>query len=1679
MMAHRPRKIAGRGGAAGLALGALAATFLVALPPGSATADSGIPASAPAAAHHALSADEAAAKAQSTGRPVVASALTTAISQTTANPDGTLTLAESAAPTRVLKNGAWTAIDPTLTANPDGTLSPKAAPSSVILSGGGTGPLLSLHTGGQGFTLTLPTTLPRPTLSGPSAQYTGVLPGIDLTVTVDPSGAVSDVFTLHTPAAAHNPQLTTLLNANITTTPGLTVASDTNGNIQVKDTAGHPVYTAPTPLAWDSADTTTAAPDTTAAIAPATADALRRDTSGDRPSSALRRGAAAHNGRVSVTAGRGKLALTPPTALLGASDTRYPVYLDPTYSPSYGANGWASPGSGVPSQNFWKSSVSYTGDAEVGPSGDVQDEAISLFNFPVTTSLKTAKIYSAKFDITETYSWACPSSGHNQTVDLYAPTKVLSSSNATWNSWSGSLGSKVDSHSFALGYNSSCPPGGAPPFDVTSTIAKDLTAGTTAQTLVMRAEDHSDNYALKRFKAGSAQLVITYDKYPNTPKGLFTSPPTNCSNTVLGDTAVSLYAPVSTPTGAALTTTFTLYRTADTAKTNLLTSANGITAATYHGASGQNAVLKVPEAFFQTQAAGANTSFTWRVQTSDGTLASSWSATCAFSWDASRPGAPGVSPAVSPPDGSHTCPTLDAPDAGSAQPLGARCSFSLTAPAGGVISGYEYQLNQSAPVTVEATGAATVTVQVSRLVNTLTVNAVSPGGNLGSPTFVEFAGTGITPPARDGDINLDGTPDLVTVGGSGTGMPSGAWLSTGHPDGTVNEAAVDIGAGGLQKDDQESTAAPGDWDGAQAVTGNFCGNGAQDVLAYFSGDGSGRVVCNDGSSDPLEPGNPTTIGQASAPYEIDPGSFPGTDGTQASQVVAAGNTSHADTGLPDLLAKAGDQLFLTYGFAANAYTTVSDPDWGGCASCYALTSLTSPDGGMDWSSWTIATAQLDSGTAMYLWKPATGEVDLWTGLSLSQDGTSLTTGGRYRIAQSGWHQNPSDPLSLRAADLTGSGRPSLWAVDLTTGEATCSTPSALADGSGFALTTSKLLTAGHSWQFEDIGGNDDGAVFTGSADGTGGLPLAPVASGTPTARWNTGDLFSPDVLLDGTAASDLHAGSAVGLGDDFTVSLWANPSAYGGAVLSQDGGSYSGISILATAGGWQASLNTGDGSGSGADTITGGRTQLNTWTHLTLTYDEGIGVANLYVNDTYVATGHHTAPHPGASGGFHLGSDLTDKSRTHFYAGQVADVQIWGGHVIAPPQPASPPGYHQAVTPTRVLDTRTAAGLVHASHNITPGTSTVPGGSVIQLQISGDAVVPAVAGAPTKIPASVTAVAVEVTAANEQDHGYVTAYADGAQQPLSSSTNFAPAVTTTGYQIVPVGGDGKIDLYTHGNTTSNIALIVDLTGYFTSDATLTGDETYQPLPVASRILSTLSSTTGTSLTATGTVPANTTFTLDVAGKGGIPANATGAALNITTTGATSAGYLGVYATGSTPADPVTSLTYGTTSPRASMAADTPIGTGGKVTISNHNGVTAVIVDVSGYYIAGTSKQTYHAVNPTRLVVTSNGVGGVTPGAIAPNGTYTLSQADVRQITTAAEPTLALMLTEASSTDYGYAVAYPADGSLPPTSNLNWVAGDTNANLAVVPTSADGRVVFSNHSPGTLSLIVDCSGYFAA
>ena len=56
--------------------------------------------------------------------------------------------------------------------------------------------------------------------------------------------------------------------------------------------------------------------------------------------------------------------------------------------------------------------------------------------------------------------------------------------------------------------------------------------------------------------------------------------------------------------------------------------------------------------------------------------------------------------------------------------------------------------------------------------------------------------------------------------------------------------------------------------------------------------------------------------------------------------------------------------------------------------------------------------------------------------------------------------------------------------------------------------------------------------------------------------------------------------------------------------------------------------------------------------------------------------------------------------------------------------------------------------------------------------------------------------------------------------------------------------------------------------------------------------------------------------------------------------------------------------------------------------------------------------------------------------------------------------------------------YAAGGPIPVTSTLNYSAGVTRANNAVIPLNAEGRLaVYVGQASGHVHLIIDISGYF--
>jgi hypothetical protein len=1587
---------------------------------------------------------QAAARAKSTGKPVIATALTTATSQTTANPNGTYTLSESAVPTRAWHDNAWQPLDATLVHTAAGGVAPVLTAGNVSLSPGGSGPLVSLDSGGQVMSLTLPVKLPAPSLSGDSATYADVIPGVDLTVTVATSGAFSDAFTVHNAAAGRDPRLASLLSARTTLSRGLSETTDAHGNITIGQ-SGKAVFSAPAPYAWDSA--TGSAPK--AAVA-----------AGGALSSLHAPGAKAHVARLGVSVSSAGVDLAVPASLLGAATTAYPVVIDPWYTPGYGTDGWASFGSGYPTDNHWDSTTDPTaGTAQIGDTGEGPGVTMSVFDFglPDRSTLADAgiQIQSATFGIVNTYSGSCLSYGGDETVDLYDPspqTAYLQRGNATYSYWSGvSLGSATQK-TFANGYDSSCPQA-SEGFTVTGAITNELAHPDGHQSFVLKADDTGSVVYFKEFSAASANLSITYDHSPSIPSGLDLSTGNGCGST-LGDSATSLKALVSDPDGGQVTTTFDLYKTS-TPSTDLLTGSDDSVVAT----SGQDAVLPVTEPLLKGAAGTSATSFTFEAEASDGTITTTWSNTCSFTFDPTRPGAPGIAPVA---NASHVvCATVgDTTD--SMQPVGTSCAFTFSPPPTATISGYIYQLDQQPPVTVSATGSYTATLTMPKILNTLTVNALSSGGNIGQSALAQFDGTDISPAVPDGSVSNDAEPDLIVPGGQSSGFfPAGLWLAQGRADGTTATNALNIGVGGLGYTDAPGTAAATDWNGAQVISGDFCGLGAQDVMAYFpTGDnaGGGSVDCSDGSSDPLTAGSPLGGGTSMV---IPSQSIQNASSTNASQIANAYSVGQS-TGIPNLFATIGNQLFLFSSTTVNGFTN----DFGECSQdCDILTSAVSPDGTADWQNFVISTARSASGTVdMYLLDTVNGTLYLWTNIAVSSAGGTLAwpnyttlTYNQYTIAPD-WNPSSGD-LVLRAGFFQGGSIPDLWAANVMTGDVESLLPDSLTNNPLFETTGAQLSTAAHSWQFQDLPATaGSGTAIATTADSAGPLTLTGSASG---AVWHTGDIYSPDAMLN-TASDNETAqtsddgsltttGPAVTLGTDFSVAVSVRPNAAAGTVLSQSGTNTAGFTLGVSSGGqWQFCQAQTDVRSPTTDCATGGAVQNGVWATLTATYSAETGLMILYVDGVQTASAVHGKTSGLFTGTFHVGDALVSGAYGSYYSGQVAGIQAWE-QTMPPAQPTTAGGVFVPMTPFRMVDTRSGLGGT---------TGPILGNTTFSIPVAGTG-----SGA-TAIPSSgVTAIAATVTTTSSGGGGDLIVYPDGTPIPITSNLNYSSTANYTNGVIAQLGSDGKIAIDNQGYSTQ---VIIDVTGYFTTNTTASGASTYTPQDPW-RLVDTRDGTGGVP---TAKIAGGHSDVVTVASVGSMPANVSALALNLTAADATGSGQIEAFPDGvSTPGTTEVSYASGV---NISAFSVVPVGTDGKIDIYNTGsaGIDAV-VDVTGYFTPGTGGQYYHPFAATRMIDTRQ-----TGGALASGTTTSYTETLVN----AYDPTLVANITSVAQSANGVLIAWPGYPlSAPNTSSLDYSTSTNLADMAFIEAFDVNPTVdpfFITNSGGSTQLIIDVTGFFA-
>ncbi|MDT4933917.1 MAG: hypothetical protein QOK11_1809, partial [Pseudonocardiales bacterium] len=220
------------------------------------------------------------------------------------------------------------------------------------------------------------------------------------------------------------------------------------------------------------------------------------------------------------------------------------------------------------------------------------------------------------------------------------------------------------------------------------------------------------------------------------------------------------------------------------------------------------------------------------------------------------------------------------------------------------------------------------------------------------------------------------------------------------------------------------------------------------------------------------------------------------------------------------------------------------------------------------------------------------------------------------------------------------------------------------------------------------------------------------------------------------------------------------------------------------------------------------------------------------------------------------------------------------------------------------------------------------------------------------------------------------------------------------------------------------------------------------------------------------VAPNGRVVLTVAG-GQIPSGVTTVVLNVTVTQPTAGtGYVTVWAD-QAPRPTASNINFvrGQTVPNLVVA---PVSPGGKVDLANGStGTVQLVADVSGYFAPGSTSVNqgmFGSISPTRVLDTRSGAavgaGKVVNATVTGQGVPADASAVVVNLTVT-QPTAAT----------GDATAYPAGGSRPTASNVNFVRGQTVANLAVVPVGAGGEISLYNHSGGTVQFIADVSGYF--
>lgn len=476
---------------------------------------------------------DAMASAESTGQPVE---VLDELSKTTAiyaMPDGTMRAEIASGPVRepdLSSATGYTPIDTTL-ADTGPAVTPAVTDATMSFSDGGAGPLASLAVGGDSFTEDWLSSLPTPALSGDSATYSDVQPGIDLTLQARATGYEQSWVIPHKPTSPLTLDIPLALK-------GLHASVDGSGGLVLTDDAGHVKAQAdPAQMFDSSADAVTGQPEHTA-IVPTT---------------------------VVHTPQGWMLEVTPDSSFFDQPDLVWPVTLDPTTDLAVKMDYYVNDASANRDTSYRTSTILQTGEQD----GSTRNRTfIQFYGLGGPPSGSSSHVLSSTLNLWEKNSSATTCTG--TWVDVHALTSAMSTGNMTWNT-QPSFGGTVYAYAQSGAGSTGCPAGW---IHLTDTSSKDSTGnslgglvqsfvdGTAAQpwqmTVPALVEDGTTT-TWKQFVSyndgGShiPTLTVNYNNPPLVPSSL--SP---AGGSTILTSSVTLHAIYSDPNGTTGNVDYTL-----------------------------------------------------------------------------------------------------------------------------------------------------------------------------------------------------------------------------------------------------------------------------------------------------------------------------------------------------------------------------------------------------------------------------------------------------------------------------------------------------------------------------------------------------------------------------------------------------------------------------------------------------------------------------------------------------------------------------------------------------------------------------------------------------------------------------------------------------------------------------------------------------------------------------------------------------------------------------------------------------------------------------------------------------------------------------------------------------------------------------------------------------------------